>query len=388
MRGEVEAFREEVRVFIAEHAPRIYAEGVRAPRDAEEERAFRRWIASLYDAGYLGGGLPVEWGGRPDHQPMCDLVLMEELIRGGAYRPLEQVLLATRAIITFGTATQKRELLPKIRSGEHVWCQLFSEPDAGSDLAALRTRAESDHDGFVVTGQKIWSTDAQWAQMGLLLARTDPTLDRHAGLTMFVIPMDLPGIEVRPIREMTGYAEYCEVFLDGVRLGLEHVLGEVNGGWSVVTSGLASERASVGANAIQLEMMFRDLVALATRLRLPDGTVPIAHEDVQAQLAAALEKVEEVKLITRDTVERILVDQEHPSDGPIAKLSYTEMNVELCELALQLLGSSASIEDADIELAEGWYHNFLWSRALTISGGSSEIMRGLIGRQLLGLPRT
>jgi len=318
---------------------------------------------------------------------MHDLVLMEELIRAGAYRPLDQVMLASHAIITFGTVEQKRELLPRIRNGEHVWCQLFSEPDAGSDLASLRTRAEPDGDGFVVTGQKIWSTDAQWADMGLLLARTDPTVDRHAGITAFVVPMSLPGIEVRPIREMTGFAEYCEVFLDGVHLGFEHVLGDVNGGWSVVTTGLASERAFVGANAVQLEMMFRDLVALARATRLPDGTAAIAHEDVQAQLARALAKVEEVKLITRDTVERILLDEEHPSDGPIAKLSYTEMNVELCELALELLGSSASIDEAGAEAAERWHHNFLWSRALTISGGSSEIMRGLIGRQLLGLPR-
>jgi alkylation response protein AidB-like acyl-CoA dehydrogenase len=387
MRADVEAFREEVRAFIAERAPHSHGEGVRVPRDGDEEREVRRWLASLYEAQYLGGGWPVEWGGRSGHLPMHDLVLMEELIRGGAYRPLDQVMLAAHAIVGFGTEAQKRDLLPKIRSGEHVWCQLFSEPDAGSDLASLRTRAEADGDSFVVTGQKIWSTDAQWADMGLLLARTDPDVDRHAGINAFLVPMSLPGIEVRPIREMTGFAEYCEVFLDGLRLGPELVLGDVNGGWSVVTAGLASERAFVGANVVQLETMFRDVVALARAARLPDGTVAIAHEDVQAQLAGALSKVEEVKLITRDTVERILIDEEHPSDGPIAKLSYTEMNVELCELALQILASSTLIDDVGADVADRWYHNFLWSRALTISGGSSEIMRGLIGRQLLGLPR-
>jgi alkylation response protein AidB-like acyl-CoA dehydrogenase len=384
--ADADAYREQVRSFIAERGVPMAREGVRVPVDAAEERRFRDWLGALYESGYLGGGWPVEWGGNPDHLPMYDLVLMQELIRGGAYRPLDQVMLAAHAIVEFGTQGQKQAYLPRIRSGEHVWCQLFSEPDAGSDLVALRTRAVSDGDGFVVTGQKIWSTDAQWADMGVLLARTDPS-ERHAGVTAFVVPMDLPGIEVRPIREMTGMAEFCEVFLDEVRLGPEHVLGEVNGGWKLVTSGLASERAFVGANSVQLERLFDDVVALASAARLPDGSLAVEHEDVQQQLAVALAKVEEVKLITRDTVERIFRDQEHPSDGPVAKLAYTDMNVELCEIAMALIASSVSVDDAGREVAERWHHNFLWSRALTISGGASEIMRGLIGRQLLGLPR-
>ncbi len=382
-----DAYRQEVRSFISKRAFRMEHEGVRVPENAEQEQAIREWLRALYDAGYLGAGWPPEWGGRPGHLAMHDLVLMEELILGDAYRPLDQVMLAAHALIEFGTPAQQQDLLPRIRRGEHVWCQLFSEPDAGSDLASLRTRAVVDGDSFVVTGQKIWSTDAQWADMGMLLARTDPDVDRHAGITAFVVPMDLPGIEVRPIKEMTGFAEFCEVFLDGVRLGPEHVLGEVNDGWRVVTSGLASERAFVGANAVQLERMFVDLVALAGSVRLPDGTAAIEHEDVQAQLAAARVRVEEVKLIVRDTVDRILIDSEHPSDGPVAKLAYTETNVALCELAMELMASSSSIDAEGQAVAHRWHHNFLWSRALTISGGASEIMRGIIGRQLLGLPR-
>ena len=385
---DVAAFRAEVRSFIAARAPRLaHQEGVRVPRDPGEEHQIRTWLGELYAAGYLGAGWPVEWGGRPDHRPMQDLILMEELFRAGAYRPLDQVMLASHAILEFGSDEQKRELLPRIRSGEHIWCQLFSEPDAGSDLSSLRTRAEAHDDGFVVTGQKVWSTDAQWADMGMLLARTDPSVDRHAGLTAFAMPMNLPGIEVRPIREMTGSAEFCEVFLEGVRLGTEHVLGVVNAGWSVITSGLASERAFIGANAVQLEMMHHDLVALATAAEFPDGTAAIAHEDIQTLLALALGKVETVKLIVRDTVERILRDEEHPSDGPVAKLAYTELNVELCELALDLVASSSFIDASASEVVGRWYQNFLWSRALTISGGASEILRGLVARQLLGLPR-
>jgi alkylation response protein AidB-like acyl-CoA dehydrogenase len=383
-----ESFRAEVRSFIAERAPRLcFAEGQRVPRDAAEERAIRAWLAALYEAGYLGAGWPPAWGGRPDHRATRDLVVMEELFRARAYRPLDQVMLASQALLASGSEAQKQEYLPRIRRGEHVWCQLFSEPDAGSDLAALRTRAEPAGDGFVVTGQKTWSTDAQWADMGLLLARTAPGAERHAGLTAFVVPMERPGIQIRPIREMTGAEEFCEVFLDGLRLEARHVLGEVGGGWRVVTSGLASERACVGANAVQLEMMFEDLVALAKAARLPDGSLAIEHEDVQVALAGALAKVAAARLVVHDIVGRIVRDAEHPSDGAFAKLAYSELNVELCEHALELLSSAASLEEPGREVAGRWYEAFLWSRALTISGGASEILRGLVGRQLLGLPR-
>ncbi len=384
----VDEFRAHVRRFIAERAPFLpFPEGVRSPRDATEEAAIRAWLGALYGAGYLGAGWPVEWGGSIGHDPTRDLVLMEELYRARAYRPIEQVLLAAHALIEFGSDAQKRWYLPRIRSGEHIWCQLFSEPDSGSDLASLRTRAEADGDGFVVTGQKIWSTDAQWADVGLLLARTDPTVDRHAGLTAFIVPMAAQGITVRPIREMTGAAEFCEVFLDDVRLGAEHVLGPLHGGWPVVTSGLASERAYVGANAVQLQMMFDDLVALARLARFPDGSRAIDHEDIQHQLAVLLTRVEATKLVVADTVERLLRDDEHVSDGPLAKLAYSELHVALGEAALELLASSASVDDAGREVVDRWYAAFLWGRALTISGGASEILRGLISRQLLGLPR-
>jgi alkylation response protein AidB-like acyl-CoA dehydrogenase len=199
--------------------------------------------------------------------------------------------------------------------------------------------------------------------------------------------MDTPGLTVRPIREMTGSEEFCEVFLDDVRLGPEHVLGEVGQGWRVVTSGLASERAVVGADAVRLEMMHADLVELARCCRLPDGSRAIDHADVQTRLGETLVDVEGVRLIVRDAVTRILRDEEHPSDGPVAKLAYSELHVRLCETALQILAESSSVDDAGRAVVDRWYASFLWSRAITVSGGSSEIMRGLIGRQLLGLPR-
>ena len=237
---DIDAYRQEVRSFIADHAP---------PDDTAREYGFRvtptksvairTWLSVAVRRRLPRRRLARRVGrhGRPPTDPRpgahggADPRRRVPAARPGDARRAHDHRVRHRRAAT-------GRLLPKIRSGEHIWCQLFSEPDAGSDLAALRTRAEPDGDGFVVTGQKIWSTDAQWADMGTLLARTDPTVDRHAGITAFVIPMDLPGIEVRPIREMTGHAEFCEVFLDEVRVGPEHVLGEVNGGWKVITSGL------------------------------------------------------------------------------------------------------------------------------------------------------
>jgi alkylation response protein AidB-like acyl-CoA dehydrogenase len=186
---------------------------------------------------------------------------------------------------------------------------------------------------------------------------------------------------------MTGSEEFCEVFLDDVRLEEEHVLGGVGNGWPVISSGLASERAFVGANALLLEMLFNDLVTLARAARLPDGSRAIEHEDVQVTLADCLARVEGAKLVVRDVVARILRDDEHPSDGPVTKLAYSELFVELCQAALALIASSHHIEESGRSAENRWYEHFLWSRALTISGGASEILRGLIGRQLLGFPR-
>ena len=386
--SEDETFRHALRRFIEDRAPALtFPDGVRVPRNDDEEAQIRAWLRALYEAGYLGGGWPEEWGGRADHSPRRDLILMEELIRARAYRPLDQTMLASHALLSFGSDAQKETYLPRIRSGEHIWCQLFSEPGAGSDLAALRTRAEPNGDGFAVTGQKTWCTDGQWAQMGILLARTDPDASRHAGLTAFVVPMDLPGITLSPIREKTGFEEFCEVFLEDLQLGPEHVLGGVGNGWRVISTGLASERAFVGANALLLEMMFDDLVTLARAARLPDGSAAIEHEDVRATLSDLLARVEGAKAVVRDVVDRILRDEEDPSDGAVAKLVYSELNVKLCESALALLGSADSVDETGRDAERRWYEAYLWSRALTISGGSSEVLRGLVGRQLLGLPR-
>jgi alkylation response protein AidB-like acyl-CoA dehydrogenase len=384
-----DSLRQQVQEFIARKAPPGEChDGVRVPRDAEAERALRRWYVDLFDAGYMGGSWPPAHGGREDHSPYDDAVVMEEIVRARAPRPIDQVLLAAHLIIQFGTDAQRARYLPRIRSAQDIWCQLLSEPGVGSDLARLSTKAvPSPEGGFRVDGQKVWSTDAQWSQMGVLLARTDPTAARpHAGLTMFALDMSTPGVDVRPIREMTGSAEFCEVYLDGVIVPAENVIGEVNKGWAVANSGLASERVYVGANAVILELLFDDLIELARNIDYPGGAA-IDDPVVRDTLAHIHARVAAVQHIARRAVERLAGGTDQPADGLIAKLAYTELNVAICCYAINL-PVSGRLRPGGRDVYARWQQAFLWSRALTISGGSSEIVRNVLATQLFGFPRS
>lgn len=382
-------FRQQVREFVAAKAPSgDWYDGVRVPRDTDTDTAVRNWYAQLFSAGLMGGSWPRAYGGRDGHTPYQDAVLMEEIVRARAPRPIDQVLLAAHLIIEFGTRQQKDRYLPRIRSAEDIWCQLLSEPGVGSDLARLSTKAVEQSDGsFRIDGQKVWTTDAQWSQMGVLLARTNPSATRpHAGLTMFVLDMASPGIDVRPIREMTGSEEFCEVYLDGVIVSRDNVIGELNNGWAVVNSGLASERAYVGANAVMLEMLFDDLVELARHVEYPHGTA-IQEAAVREHVADFCARVAAVQAIAGRAVDRVVAHSDTPADGLIAKLAYTELNVAICRYAMDLAATGCLRPEGE-EVYRRWRQAFLWSRALTISGGSSEIIRNVLATQLFGFPRS
>lgn len=384
----IDEFRIRVRNFIAAHAPTgPFYDGIRVPRSPDAEAALRAWYASLFDAGLIGGSWPTRYGGRPDHSPHHDAVVMEEIVRARAPRPIDQVLLASHLIITFGTEAQRDEYLPRIRSAEDIWCQVFSEPDVGSDLARLSTKAVEQPDGtFCVDGQKVWSTDAQWSQMGVLLARTDRSAKPHAGLTVFLLDMTTPGVGIRPIREMTGSSEFCEVHLDQVVIPPEQILGELNQGWTVVNSGLASERAYVGANSVLLAQLLNDIAELAGHVDYLSG--PAADDPlVSEQLADFKARVAAVQCLAADVVSQVGAGTDHPSDGLLAKLAYTELNVALCAYAMTMM-AGGRLRPSGEPVAARLEHAMLWSRALTISGGSSEIVRNLIANQLLRLPRS
>src|SRR4051812_19332365 len=272
--SELEAFRAEVRAFIAEHAPGTKTHtGVRAP-EPELIPAIRKFTAALFEAGYLGIGWPKEFGGRPDAPPLEAFIVAEEIARARTWQPIGAFALAAGALIQFGTAEQQQRFLPRIRRCEDIWCQLFSEPGAGSDLASLQTRAVRDGDEYVVNGQKVWTTNGQHADMGYLLARTNPDAPKHRGITAFALDMRTPGVDLRPLREITGTTDFNEVFFDNVRIPAANVIGEVDNGWRVANSSLVHERSGVAAYGIEMFRQLEDLLELArSGGRLDDGAV-------------------------------------------------------------------------------------------------------------------
>ncbi len=381
-----EEIRRHVRSVIAGSDPPAAREGHRAPTTPEQEAHLRAWYRTLYDTGLLGGWWPEEWGGSPGFRPVHQLVVTEELIRARAPRAIDQVQLASHVLLEFGTPEQQQRYLPRIRGVEDIWCQLFSEPDAGSDLAGVRTRAEQRGDGsWVLTGQKTWTTDGHWAQNGLALVRTSAEPKRHAGLTVFIVPMDAPGVEVRPIRMNSDAVDINETFMDGVVLGPEHVLGEVGQGWAVAMSGLEVERVNVGANVVLLEQLLSDVLAVAGELRSDDG--PMAEDAVvRSDIARLLARFEAARAFVSGHVERVLAGREGESEGPIAKLLYTEAYNEIARYGTQLVATYGPAEGAGVAAAARLQDAWLWSRVQTISGGSSEVMRNILAKRRLRLP--
>lgn len=387
---QLDEFRAHVRAFIAEHAPPFEArEGHRAPVDAVQEKQLRTWFAALFEAKLIGADWPVEYGGRADHHPLYDRIVSEEILRARAPRPVDQVNLAAHVLLHFGSEQQKRTYLPAIRRSEHVWCQLLSEPDAGSDIAAVRSRAQRLPDGtWRVDGQKTWITDGHWADMGLALLRTDPSSARHHGLSVFIVPLSTPGVEVRPIRTIGDAVEVNEVFLTDVRLPADNLIGEVGQGWSIIMAGLDFERFGIGDNVILLELLIDDLLTLARRLRV-DGRPAIEVADVRQRIAELAVEVEVAKAFIDDHVERMIAGDEQVGDSSIAKLSFAETYHTVAAYGAELASWVSSAEPPDSPLGQAKQRLrecWLWSRAYTISGGSSEMMRNILAKRRLQLP--
>ncbi|KKD06305.1 acyl-CoA dehydrogenase family protein [Streptomyces sp. WM6386] len=385
---ELEAFRGTVRAFVAEHSPGIKTHsGVRAPEPALMP-AIREWTAKLYEAGFLGIHWPAEYGGRPDAHPLEPSVVAEEIARARTWPPVGAASLASAALIDFGTDEQRSRFLPRIRSCEDVWCQLFSEPEAGSDLAALRTRARREGEGddavFVVDGQKVWTTNGQHADMGYLLARTDGDVPKHQGITAFALDMRSSGVDVRPLRELTGTTDFNEVFLDGVRIPAANVIGRVNDGWRVAMSSLGRERSGVAARGVELFAALDDLLRLAeqTPAALDDST----HRQAIGELAA---RVQVNAAMIGQAQSRMLHGTEQPADALLGKIFFSELNHDLADFGLRLQGTDGLLIEADPEaVADGWWQDaHLYSRAYTIAGGANEVLRTQVAERGLGLPR-
>ncbi|MCX4705393.1 acyl-CoA dehydrogenase family protein [Streptomyces sp. NBC_01373] len=389
---ELEAFRKRVRAFVAEHAPGVKEHaGVRAPEPALMP-AIREWTAKLYELGFLGIDWPKEYGGRPDAHPLEPFVVAEEIARARTWPPVGAAALASAALIDFGSDEQRARFLPRIRTCADVWCQLFSEPGAGSDLAALRTRARREGEGdeavYVVDGQKVWTTNGQYADMGYLLARTDPDAPRHRGITAFALDMRSPGVDIRPLREITGTTDFNEVFLDGVRIPAAHVIGEVNAGWRVAMSSLGHERSGVAARGVELFAALDDLLRLAEGTSV-GGRPALDDSATRQDIGELATRVYVNAAMTALAQSRTLHGTEEPADAPFGKIFFSELNHDLVAFGLRLQGTDGLLTEGDPDVAaDGWWQDaHLYARAYTIAGGANEVLRTQIAERGLGLPR-
>jgi alkylation response protein AidB-like acyl-CoA dehydrogenase len=383
-------FRARVRSWLREHAPprRPRDDFTELDREAEEDdvAAARRFQSALFAAGLAGLTWPREYGGRglgPEYQR----IYAEE---AAAYEMNERIFRIAigsvgPTILQLGTEEQKRTLVPEILRGEHTYCQLFSEPGAGSDLAGLQTRAERDGDTWVLNGQKVWTSGAHRADRGVLLARTDPDVPKHDGLTMFLIDMRVPGVTVRPLRQITGETHFNEVFLDDVRVPLDAVLGEVGGGWSASTALLANERVTIGTavGASKAgEVGNFDLLLLLARER------GLASDHlVRQELADLYARQQILRFLRQRTQAAARAGRPAGPVGSVAKLATAETSKRSGVLAMRLAGPAGLAWERSNGEAGRWSHLLLTSRSRSIGGGTSEIQRNIIGERVLGLPR-
>jgi alkylation response protein AidB-like acyl-CoA dehydrogenase len=375
-------FRAEVRSWIQEKLP----EGLRGHRGGAqrfEGAPLREWSRKLSDAGYAGLTWPEEYGGRGapySHQA----ILYEEMARAEAPPHVGVIGLgmAGPTIMAHGTDEQKSRYLQKILSAEEIWCQGFSEPNAGSDLAASQTTATLAPDGqrFIVNGQKVWSSFAHIADFCILVTRSDPDAPRYQNLTYLIVDMHAPGVEVRPLRQITGEAEFNEIFFTDVQVPRENVLGEIGQGWQVAITTLLHERATLGfALTTGLEVSVRKLVALARERDVDD---PLLRD----RIAREWIELHALKFTNYRSLTKLMQTGIPGPEGSGVKLHWSEQNQRLTKLALELHGSEAQLLDG--ESGGYWQFQQLRSRGNTIEAGTSEILRNIIAERVLGLPRS
>jgi alkylation response protein AidB-like acyl-CoA dehydrogenase len=397
---DVEGFRAEVKGVLAEELPEAWS-GLGAIADAEATTAFvKNWRRTLYRRGLLGVAWPVEYGGR-GLTKLHQVVLVEELTKAGlpfGEQPADStgVKMLGNTLLHYGTDAQKAAILPGLLSGEQRWCQGFSEPGAGSDLASARTRAVLDGEEWVLDGQKIWTSGAQTSTGIFVLARTDPDGAKHRGLSFLLVSLDQPGIDIRPIKHMAGGSEFCEVFFTGARAPKDNVVGEVNGGWNVAKTLLTFER---GEEAATNPLLFR---AEIERLRELARTSGRADDPVIRQrLAWCFARVEIMRYLGYRILTEVLSGAEMGPAASVSKLYWSEYHRVATQLALDMQGLSgldlhgkaptrhfrADEPGSDPSSTRSWWQVSLNARAGTIYAGTSEVQRNILAELALGLPR-
>jgi alkylation response protein AidB-like acyl-CoA dehydrogenase len=379
-------FRDEVRAWLEENHP-----GPEPESGLEEVMSFRtEWQRKMHEAGWAGISWPKEYGGR-GATLIEQAIFAQEMARAEAPSPANVLGLAMGGpvVIAHGTEEQKQRYLEPILSGEEIWCQGFSEPESGSDLASLKTRAVKDGDEWVVTGQKVWTTFAQFAKWCMLVARTDPDAPKHKGLTYFLMDMEQPGVEAKPLVQITGEGEFNEVFMEEARIPDANVIGGVGNGWTVAITTLMNERAGLAFGAIaQIANSLKRLGELAAQTRANVGSA--AEDPLYRQRIAQLHiEAETMRLNAYRGLTKTMQSGIPGPEGSLGKWQWADINQGIAELALDIEGARAALDRGAGEAIEdgAWQYRFLRSRANSIEGGTTDILKNIIAERVLGLPR-
>jgi alkylation response protein AidB-like acyl-CoA dehydrogenase len=377
--GEQHRFRLDVRAWLAGAVPRALPEAL-----GERFEALRVWQRTLYDAGWLGWGWPSEYGGRGG-SVVEQLVVYQELARARAPMPAGLVGLEVvgPTIAHFATPEQAHRFVRPLLRGDEVWSQGFSEPDSGSDLASLSTRATVDADHFTLTGQKVWTSWAQYSQWCGVLARTDSKAERHHGISFLLVDLRSPGVEVRPLVQLTGDAEFSEIFFDGVTVPRSNLLGSLDDGWAVAMATLSFERAPALLRRLaEIRVAFEELT-----LEMGAALGPHERELVAEQVGRCRVLIETMEARGYRIVDRIRADERGAEDS-VDKLFLTRTEQAVFGLALDVLPDRTACAPGAALSGRRWLHDYLFSRAASIYGGTSEIQRNIVAARLLGLGRT
>jgi alkylation response protein AidB-like acyl-CoA dehydrogenase len=391
---EAEAFRRKFRAWLAANPPEQNADNTQMGEFMESGSAgWRRhleWHRRMHSGGWVGITWPKEYGGRGATLEQS-IVYGEELARVKAPSLVNGlgIALVGPTLMHWGTEEQKKRYIPKILSAEEIWCQCYSEPGAGSDLASLQTRAVEDGDDFVVRGQKVWTSGAHHADLGILLARTDPGAPKHLGISYLLVDMHSPGVTVKPLIQMTGDHGFNEVFFDDVRVPKKNLLGEKNRGWQVAVTTLAFERSSMGQmSGRESASAARELAALAQRIKR-DGRSAWDDSSVRQMIAGFACEAAALRYTNLRNLTRRLKGLPPGPEGSGAKLVVSNLVLKTTKFAMELLGPYSQLEqEASFALDGGkWSYRMLGSRMMTIAGGTSEIQHNIIGERVLGLPK-
>ena len=383
-------FRDELRAWLKGNVPKDWDDRREESLDARFNY-LKAWQRKLYDGGWAGISWPKEYGGR-GASLMQQVIFWQEMALAGA-PPLANVLglgLIGPTIIAFGTETQKKRYLRKILSAEEIWCQGFSEPNAGSDLANLQAEARLDGGHYVVNGQKVWTSYGWAADWCEVVVRTDPEAPKHKGLTVLLLDMKTPGVEVRPLRQMTGETEFNELFFRDVRVPVGNVVGKVNEGWGVAMGTLMHERGTFGAGLQIIYKRNMDRLIELSHIVQRNGRPAAQDPLIRQKLAQCYAEIEIMRMNQMRAFSRINATGVPGPEGSIQKIFWSELNQRFQQVAQELLGPYGQLDGSDSHAIDKgiWSYGYLRARGNTIEAGTSEIQRNIIGHFVLGLPRS